>query len=70
MSSGDHSHGDLPSKAVLAELLNAKFYKAMRAKPRVDIGHDIPYAGGYSKDGKTVYFDRHLPVLMSATAAA
>jgi carboxylesterase type B len=64
MSSGDHSHSDLPSKAVLAELLNAKFYKAMKAKPKIDKDHDIPYVAGYSKDGKTVYFDRHLPLIL------
>jgi len=23
--------------------------------------HDIPYLAGYSKDGKTIYIDRHMP---------
>ena len=29
--------------------------------PRVDRGWDIPYLGGYSENGKTIYIDRHLP---------
>ena len=27
----------------------------------VDRKHDIPYLAGYSKNGKTIYIDRHLP---------
>jgi hypothetical protein len=27
----------------------------------LDRSHDIPYLAGYSRDGKTVYIDRHLP---------
>jgi hypothetical protein len=27
----------------------------------LDRCHDIPYLAGYSRDGKTVYIDRHLP---------
>src|SRR6202023_2194666 len=29
-----------------------------------DRGHDIPYLAGYSKDGKTIYIDRHMPPTM------
>lgn len=28
---------------------------------KVDWEHDVPYEGGCSEDGKTVYLDRHLP---------
>ena len=28
---------------------------------KVDRTYDIPYVGGYSRDGKTIYIDRHLP---------
>jgi hypothetical protein len=31
-----------------------------RAKT-LDRKHDIPYLAGYSKDGKTIYIDRHMP---------
>lgn len=27
----------------------------------LDRDHDIPYLAGYSRDGKTIYIDRHLP---------
>jgi hypothetical protein len=28
---------------------------------RVDRSHDIPYIAGYSRDGRTVFIDRHMP---------
>lgn len=28
---------------------------------RLDRTHDVPYLAGYSRDGKTIYIDRHLP---------
>jgi hypothetical protein len=28
---------------------------------RVDRNHDIPYLAGYSRDGRTVFIDRHMP---------
>lgn len=28
---------------------------------RLDRDHDIPYLAGYSKNGKTIYIDRHMP---------
>jgi hypothetical protein len=28
---------------------------------KVDNDHDLPYLAGYSEDGMTIYFDRHLP---------
>jgi hypothetical protein len=33
-----------------------------RVKVRYD--HDIPYLAGYSRDGKTIYIDRHVPRTM------
>ena len=36
--------------------------RALRKRVRnVDHSFDIPYIAGYSKDGNTVYIDRHLP---------
>jgi hypothetical protein len=35
--------------------------KALRRRVRVDRSYDIPYIGGYSLDGRTVFIDRHLP---------
>ena len=45
------------SDAVLNEAI-----KALRKRiATVDHSHDIPYIAGYSRDGRTVYIDRHLP---------
>lgn len=33
-------------------------------KFRVDRTYDIPYVAGYSESGKTVYVDRHLPLVL------
>jgi hypothetical protein len=34
---------------------------AILRRIRLDHDHDIPYLAGYSRDGKTIYIDRHLP---------
>jgi hypothetical protein len=34
---------------------------AIRHRIKFDRDHDIPYLAGYSRDGKTIYIDRHLP---------
>lgn len=63
MSSGCHHEGGfginsqvldryLKSEAIQHELF--KFHK-------INKEYDIPYVGGYSTDGATIYFDRHLP---------
>jgi hypothetical protein len=33
----------------------------MKRLPNLDRSYDIPYIAGYSKDGRTVFIDRHLP---------
>ena len=33
----------------------------LRRVRKLDRSHDIPYLAGYSRDGKTIYIDRHLP---------
>lgn len=40
---------------------NFKDRLAQINKVKVDRNYDIPYLGGYSKDGFTVYIDRHIP---------
>ena len=35
--------------------------KAILKKVKLDRSYDIPYLAGYSKDGKTIYIDRHMP---------
>jgi hypothetical protein len=34
---------------------------AILRRIRLDHDHDVPYLAGYSRDGKTIYIDRHLP---------
>ena len=34
---------------------------AIRRRINLDRGHDVPYLAGYSRDGRTIYIDRHLP---------
>jgi len=33
----------------------------VRRVKNLDRDHDIPYLAGYSRDGKTIYIDRHMP---------
>ena len=33
----------------------------VRQMKKLDRRHDIPYLAGYSKNGKTIYIDRHMP---------
>lgn len=40
-----------------------KFKKRLAEKVKIDRNHDVPYVAGYSKDGKTIYIDRHLPLM-------
>jgi hypothetical protein len=34
---------------------------AILRRVMLDRAHDIPYLAGYSRDGKTIFIDRHLP---------
>lgn len=38
-----------------------KAVAALRTAVKVNRKHDVPYLGGCSRDGKTVYIDRHVP---------
>ena len=49
------------SEDISDEVMN-DVVKALRRRVRkVDHTYDIPYVAGYSRDGRTVYIDRHLP---------
>lgn len=55
---------DLSVKEMLGALteVNEKFPSCgANSSTKIDREHDIPYLAGYSKDGKTIYIDRHLP---------
>src|SRR5262249_34841460 len=36
----------------------------VRRVKNLDRKHDVPYLAGYSRDGKTIYIDRHMPQTM------
>ena len=40
-----------------------RFKKRMDQSVKIDKNYDIPYVAGYSKNGKTVYIDRHLTTM-------
>ena len=50
------SWSDVVSDRVLEDAL-----RAVVNRPTVDRGHDISYVTGYSRDGRTVFIDRHMP---------
>ncbi len=63
MSSG-HSHNGgfgLNSQILDRLLKNEKVREHLYALKTINEDYDIPYLGGYSTDGRTIYFDRHLP---------
>ena len=45
------------SAAALAEALRA----ILKRVKKIDRRYDIPYVAGYSRDGRTVFIDRHMP---------
>ena len=45
-------------------LNDPKFKELMNQKVTIDRTYDVPYLAGYSKDGKTIYIDRHFPITM------
>jgi hypothetical protein len=60
MSTG-HRHGAPKTDAELYRMLGEGDTSALYAKTiTLDTGHDIPYAGGASVDGRTIYVDRKL----------
>ena len=49
----------------LSGLMLDRALDAILRRTRLDRRHDIPYLAGYSRDGKTIYIDRHLPRLFT-----
>lgn len=52
------------SLKVYKYIFDPKFKKEFDSSYKVDRSYDIPYAGGYSTDGKTIYIDRHFKKMM------
>lgn len=63
MSHG-HRHQESPavSMATMAKLLSNSAIQERLFRPfEINNDSDIPYIAGYSKDGNTIFYDRHLP---------
>ncbi|WP_266169014.1 hypothetical protein [Dyella subtropica] len=56
-----HTKLKVPDWHVSALMLDRALDAILRRVKTFDRDHDIPYLAGYSKDGKTIYIDRHLP---------
>jgi hypothetical protein len=55
-----HKKLGVPDWYVSALMLD-RALDAILKRLTIDRRHDIPYLAGYSRDGKTIYIDRHLP---------
>jgi hypothetical protein len=51
----------LPEWYVSSLMMDRALDAVVRRVKKFDRKHDIPYLAGYSKDGKTIYIDRHMP---------
>ncbi|WP_426664733.1 hypothetical protein [Rhodanobacter aciditrophus] len=56
-----HEKLKAPDWYVSALMLDRALDAILRRVKKLDRAHDIPYLAGYSRDGKTIYIDRHLP---------
>lgn len=56
-----HKKLRIPNWYVSSLMLDRALDAILRRVKKLDREHDIPYLAGYSKDGKTIYIDRHMP---------
>ncbi len=56
-----HKKLRLPEWYVSSLMMDRALDAVVRRARKLDRAHDIPYLAGYSKDGKTIYIDRHMP---------
>jgi hypothetical protein len=62
MSAGDHHAHRLLGERDYNHALNDPRFQALLARGfRVSYDYDVPYLGGYSQDGATIYIDRSTP---------
>lgn len=60
-SSADHVEYGLNAQALDRLMDLSQVRKGLFEYRRLNREHDLPYLAGYSKDGRTIYIDRHLP---------
>src|SRR6266481_1245401 len=51
----------MPEWFVSSLMMDRALDAIVRRAKTLDRKHDIPYLAGYSRDGKTIYIDRHMP---------
>ena len=51
----------VPEWYVSSFMMDRALDAVVRQIVKLDRRHDIPYLAGYSRDGKTIYIDRHMP---------
>jgi hypothetical protein len=56
-----HKKLRMPEWYVSSLMMDRALDAIARKVKKLDRSHDIPYVAGYSKDGKTIFIDRHLP---------
>lgn len=62
MSKGDHRHRVLLGEREYDRALHdARFAAVLARAVSVNYDYDVPYLGGYSQDGATLYVDRDTP---------
>lgn len=61
MSAGHHPKRQGEEHLLDAALADPKVKQKLARGVTIDKKHDVPYLGGISRDGRTVYIDRHLP---------
>ena len=68
MSCGHKKNTAAESKEVEDALNNPQVQQRLKATRGYTINrnYDLPYLGGYSQDGNTIYLDRHLPTQLKA----
>jgi len=59
--SAPHKKLRLPEWYVSTLMMDRALDAVVRRVKKFDRKHDIPYLAGYSRDGKTIYIDRHMP---------
>ena len=56
-----HKKLNIPEWYISSLMMDRALDAIVRRVKSLDRKHDIPYLAGYSKDGKTIYIDRHMP---------
>ena len=56
-----HKKLKLPEWYISTLMMDRALDAVVRRVKKLDRDHDIPYLAGYSKDGKIIYIDRHMP---------